>query len=240
MEGYIKLYRKLLDNPVFQNEKLLKIFIWCLLKASHSEHEQLIGLQTITLQPGQFIFGRLKAAEELHMKESTIYKYIKWLEKNGICNIKSNNKFSLVTITNWELYQLAETKGNSKSNNNVTTKEQQRNTNKNVKNDKNEKNIYIGLSENMKNAINDFIEMRKKIRKPMTERAIQIMLKKLDGLAKDETTKIAILEQSIEKGWLSVYPLKEDKPAQKQPTQATNFKQRTYSDEFYKKIINRF
>jgi len=28
--------------------------------------------------------------------------------------------------------------------------------------------------------------------------------------------------------------------APKQPPQATNFKQRTYSDEFYKKILNRF
>ena len=212
MEGYIKLYRKLLDNPVFQNEKLLKIFIWCLLKASHSEHEQLIGLQTITLQPGQFIFGRLKAAEELHMKESTIYKYIKWLEKSEICNIKSNNKFSLVTIDNWGLYQLEETKSNSKSNSNVTTKEQQRNTNKNVKNDKNEKK---STKAPLEIAFDDYEEMRNKIKKPLTPRAKELVLKKLDKLADDEETKIKILEQSTMNSWQGIFALKNEQQGKK-------------------------
>lgn len=139
MEGYIKLYRKLLDSSIFQNEKALKVFIWCLLKATHTDREQLVGQQLIKLESGQFIFGRKKASEELKMKEATIYRYIKLLEKMKICNIKSNNKFSIVSIEKWNLYQIQEEKNNSIDNNRVTTKEQQSNTNKNVK------NIYINL-----------------------------------------------------------------------------------------------
>jgi hypothetical protein len=137
LDGYIKLYRKLLENAIFQNEKLLKVFIWCLLKASHKEHEQLVGLQKIILQPGQFIYGRLKAAEELRLKESTVNKYMTWLKNDEIINIKSSNKYSLVSIEKWELYQIEESESNSKNDNKGTTKEQQSNTNKNVKNDKN-------------------------------------------------------------------------------------------------------
>ena len=240
MEGWIKLYRKLIENPIFLKPELLQLFIYCLLKANHETQRIIFNGQEIEIKSGQFITGREVMGRDLKQNPITTYKRLKVLENLQILNIKSNNRFSVVTVLNWELYQSEEMKRNSKRNNKGTTKEQQGNTNKNDKNDKNEKNIYIGLSENMKNAINDFIEMRKKIRKPMTERAIQIMLKKLDGLAKDETTKIAILEQSTERGWLSVYPLKQDKPSQKQPPQATNFPQRTYSDEFYKKIINRF
>ena len=240
MEGWIKLYRKLIENPIFLKPELLQLFIYCLLKANHETQRIIFNGQEIEIKPGQFITGREVMGRDLKQNPITTYKRLKVLENLQILNIKSNNKFSVVTVVNWGLYQSEEMKRNSKRNNKGTTKEQQGNTNKNDKNDKNEKNIYIGLSENMKNAINDFIEMRKKIRKPMTERAIQIMLKKLDGLAKDETTKIAILEQSTERGWLSVYPLKEDKPSQKQPPQATNFKQRTYSNEMYKKILNRF
>jgi len=240
VEGWIKLYRKLIENPIFLKPELLQLFIYCLLKANHETQRIIFNGQEIEIKSGQFITGREVMGRDLKQNPITTYKRLKVLENLQILNIKSNNKFSVVTVLNWELYQSEEMKRNSKRNNKGTTREQQGNTNKNDKNDKNEKNIYIGLSENMKNAINDFIEMRKKIRKPMTERAIQIMLKKLDGLAKDETTKIAILEQSTERGWLSVFPLKEDKPSQKQPSQATNFKQRTYSDEFYKKILNRF
>ena len=43
MTGWIKLHRKILDSPIFQNEKLFKVFAYCLMKASHKEHTQLVG-----------------------------------------------------------------------------------------------------------------------------------------------------------------------------------------------------
>jgi uncharacterized phage protein (TIGR02220 family) len=137
MSGYIKLYRKLLDSAVFQNEKVLKVWIWCLLKATHKEHEQLIGLQKVALKPGQFIFGRDEAAKELKLHPSTLYRYMQLLKNVGNLNIKPNNKFSLVTLENWGLYQA----NTQEVNNKRTTNEQQMNTNKNVKNEKN-KDIY--------------------------------------------------------------------------------------------------
>lgn len=137
IEGYIKLYRKLLDNPIFQNEKLLKVFIWCLLKATHKEHEQLIGLQKIQLQPGQFVYGRFKCSEELKIAPGTLDRLMRWLENEKILSIKSNNKFSVITIEKWELYQLDEIETSNKTDNKRATNEQQMSTNKNVKNDKN-------------------------------------------------------------------------------------------------------
>lgn len=75
------------------------------------------------------------------MKPSTIYSYMKLLEENGNITIKSNNKFSLVTVVNWELYQT----DNENSNNRITTKWQQNNNKitqtRNIKNIKNIKNI---------------------------------------------------------------------------------------------------
>lgn len=133
--SYIKLFRKLLNSPIFENEKALKIWIWCLLKATHKEREQLVGQQIVKLKKGDFVFGRKQASEELKMTESTIYKYIKLLEKLQMISIKSNNKFSVVSIEKWEDYQIEELKSNNK----VATEEQQSNTNKNVK------NIYLYL-----------------------------------------------------------------------------------------------
>lgn len=59
--SYIKLFRKLLNSPIFENEKALKIWVWCLLKATHKEREQLVGQQIIHLEIGQFVFGRKQA-----------------------------------------------------------------------------------------------------------------------------------------------------------------------------------
>lgn len=149
MSGWIKLHRKLIESDIFQNEKLLKIFIYCLLKATHQEHSQLIGLRTIELKKGQFVFGRSKAATELNMKESTVWKYMKFLESIKTISIDSNNKFSVITIENWEFYQGIPEEVEQQNNNKITTKEQQNNTNKNVKNVKNVKNLYIEQFEKL-------------------------------------------------------------------------------------------
>ena len=139
--GYIKLHRCLLDNPLFDNENLLKVWVWCLLKASHKEHEQLVGLQKVILKPGQFVFGRDKAAAELKLHPSSLYRYVKKLESSERLVIQPNNKFSIVTIENWAFYQgegdQPEQQNEQQMNNKRTANEQQMNTNKNVKNVKN-------------------------------------------------------------------------------------------------------
>ena len=131
--SYIKLFRKLLNSPIFENEKALKIWIWCLLKATHTEREQLVGRQIVQLKKGQFIFGRKKASEELKMKERTLYDYLKLLEELSMIRINSNNKFSVITVEKWEEYQVEELKNNNED----TTNARQTHTNKNVKNIKN-------------------------------------------------------------------------------------------------------
>ena len=59
-------------------------------------------------------------------------------------------------------------------------------------------------------AINDFIDFRKKIKKPMTDKAIQLMINKLNKLSSNVTEQIEIINQSILNGWQTIYPLKKD------------------------------
>lgn len=104
--GWVKTYRDLLENKViFGNPILLKTFMWCLLKATHEEYDQLVGRRIVHLLPGQFVTGRNKASEELDLKPSTAWDYLKILESNKTIKIKSNSKFSIVTLVNWSLYQ---------------------------------------------------------------------------------------------------------------------------------------
>ena len=61
-------------------------------------------------------------------------------------------------------------------------------------------------------ALNDFAEMRKKMRKPLTDRALALTLTELEKLAPgDDEKKIAILNQSIQRGWQGVFPLKDER-----------------------------
>lgn len=68
---------------------------------------------------------------------------------------------------------------------------------------------YTG-NEELKDALKAFIQMRVFIKKPMTEYALKLMLKKLDELGNNDTTKIAIINQSITHNWQGIFPLKDE------------------------------
>ena len=161
-KSYIKLFRKLLKSLIWENEKALKIWLWCLLKATHIERDQLVGQQVVHLEKGQFVTGRKKASEELKMNDRTIYDYFKLLEKLQMISIKSNNKFSVVSIEKWEEYQVEELKEQQQTNNKSTTSQQQTNTNKNVK------NIYLYLlkkyTRENKKSFSEFLKKSKAIK----------------------------------------------------------------------------
>lgn len=70
--------------------------------------------------------------------------------------------------------------------------------------------------EEVKNTVYEFIKMRKLIKKPLTDFALKKLLNKLNKLASDPATQIAILEKSIMNNWQDIYEPKENKPEQKQ------------------------
>lgn len=66
-------------------------------------------------------------------------------------------------------------------------------------------------NEDLKEALWEFIKMRKLIKKPMTDRALKCIMNKLDKLGRTDDEKIAILDQSIQNSWQGVFELKQDK-----------------------------
>ena len=94
-----------------------------------------------------------------------------------------------------------ECKVNSKVN--VNSADIDKNKNKNKK-----ENIYTDMPDELISALKDFEDMRKRIKSPLSDRARQMLLSKLDKLAGDDTEKkIAILEQSIFNSWKGVYDI---------------------------------
>jgi len=57
-------------------------------------------------------------------------------------------------------------------------------------------------------AIKAFVEQRKANKSVMTDRALEMLLHKLDTLASSDSEKIQILNEATINGWKSVYPLK--------------------------------
>ncbi len=80
--------------------------------------------------------------------------------------------------------------------------------------------------EDVKQALRDFVEMRRSIKKPLTPRAMKGVLARLQKLSDDPQTQVRILEQSIEHDWQTVYELKEEARPAARKTSFHNFEQR--------------
>ena len=168
----------------------------------------------------------------LGISKDTLTKYMNELKERGYIQVfkseREQGKFS------HNIYKLIpcpkssdtvkpdtvkpDTKNNSIKNNSIKNNSVKNNSVKNNNNIKKEKETNLDKlikeytdNEELKETLKDFIKMRKTIKKPVTDRALKGILNKLDNLSNNNQIKIEILEQSIEKCWVGVFPLKENK-----------------------------
>ena len=150
MDGWLKLYRSILDSAVFQDAEVLKVWIWLLCNVAFEQHDTICYGKVISLKPGQIATGRKKISQCTDLNENKVYRALTALKSLGNIEIKSTNKYSIITVVNWEKYQDENGKrtANEQQTNSKTTAEEQqdnskRTQHKNGKNGKKEKNIYI-------------------------------------------------------------------------------------------------
>ncbi len=152
-QGWIKLYRNLLDKPIWQKSTLEQkvILITLLLMANHKEAEWEWCGQKFKVKPGQFVTSiesiRQKAGPNISTQN--VRSALKKFEKYNFLTNQSTKEGRLITIVNWGVYQCDTDEGNKATNKGVTKGQQRGNkgvtTNNNDKNDKNDKKEYINI-----------------------------------------------------------------------------------------------
>lgn len=140
LNGYIRLYRKLMRWGWYQDCVVKDLFLHLLLTASFKDFEWM-GRQ---LEAGQLITGRKKLAEELNFSERQIRTALEKLKSTGEVTTETTNKYTIVTVVNWKDYQSNEEKPTKSLTNERPTSDQQKTNErphrKNVKNVKNVNN----------------------------------------------------------------------------------------------------
>lgn len=126
--GWIKIHRKILEKGYYKKSQYIHLWLHLLLSANHNPKEFMWNGKIITINPGQFITGRIALSLTTGIPQSTIQDILDFLEKDGEIRQQKTNKYRLITILNWKKYQNPDNK--------PTTSRQQADTNKNDKNDK--------------------------------------------------------------------------------------------------------
>lgn len=135
MCGWVKLHRSISSSAISDNPELLALWVHLLVSASHTDRQQPVGNQIVDLKQGELIYGRDKFSLKTGLTIAKLRSSISMLEKLNQITIKTTNKFSIISITNWHLYQ----QDNQQNASTSPTENQQTTTDKNVKKEKNVK-----------------------------------------------------------------------------------------------------
>lgn len=100
-EGYIKLYRKMVEWEWYQDAAVSRVFLHLLLTANY-ESRQWKGR---SIKRGQRVTSSQMMAEELMMSKKTVYSALKKLESTGEIHCEPHSKFTLITIVHFDSYQ---------------------------------------------------------------------------------------------------------------------------------------
>lgn len=99
--------------------------------------------------------------------------------------------------------------------------------------------IIASYTENgeLRSSLMEFVKMRKMMKKQLTNKALSLLLtskKGLDGLASNDAEKIDIVQQSIMRGWLGFFPLKDKEKRETVSRETTSgFNKKIDADYYY-------
>lgn len=202
-DGYIKIFRSLKSWEWYQDSNTKDVFLHLLLNAQWEDSR----FRGHDIPKGSLVTGYTALSNQLGISIQSIRTAFKHLKSSGEITTKVTNKFTIVSIVNWEKYQGKEESANRQSNtqpnNLLTLNQQSTNTikeNKNIR--KKEENIY---SENpsvngetllrIKDAYNQQSNLRPC--KSLTKGRMDKLLDRLNDYSEEEIISVFIKANSI-------------------------------------------
>lgn len=138
-QGYVLNYRSKIDWQWFKYPLTSHLFEYCILRANYKD--SFVG--NIEIKKGSFMTSIQKLSEATGLTIQQTRTALKNLQSTGDITIKPTNKFSLITVENYRLYQ--------EINDNLTNKQQT--NNKQITNK--QQQINKGIKENKVVVVSD-------------------------------------------------------------------------------------
>ena len=147
-QGFIKLYRSLINWEWFTDQNTFRLFIYCLLRANYSD----TNWRGIEVKRGSFVTSLGTLAQEVGISKQSVRTSLSKLQSTGELTHKPHSKYSVITINNYEQYQDSNTQTNTvatrkkhDSNTIVTTDKEEKKTT--IKESKNRYGDYVLLTQ---------------------------------------------------------------------------------------------
>ena len=116
--GWIKIYRSLLDWEWFDDAETVQLFIYLLVTANYEDKKW----RGMDIKRGQTVIGLEAIAKRLGSTVQKIRTRLEKMTETGTITKEATNKFTIVTICNYESYQDGEEPLQQSNNNQITNR----------------------------------------------------------------------------------------------------------------------
>lgn len=139
MDGWVKLYRGITDNWIWCDKPFSKGQAWLdlIIMANHKDNKFPLGDEVVTVERGSLITSELKLMERWGWSKSKVRLFLNQLQNDAMIVKKTDRKKTTINIVNYCIYQESETTEGPKKDHLKTDNRPIKDTNKNVKNEKN-------------------------------------------------------------------------------------------------------
>ena len=151
MKGWINLHRDITNHWIWHNPRHFRWWVLLLLMAQWEPRKVVFGKTSVQLQRGQICTTIRFLARQMDACSHTTITFLNCLEEADMIHRISNSQMTIITITNYDKYQLIETNKKSRKERKVKQEMQQ------IKED-NKKEIKINPSTIITRDENQFIQ----------------------------------------------------------------------------------
>ncbi len=193
MSGWIKLHRKITDNPLYFSEPFTRSMAWVdmLLIANHTDNFFFKRGIRVDIKTGQIGYDLDTLSKRWKWSRGKVERFLQMLEKDEQIVRQKTNVTTLISIVNYKEYQTddkANRKPNDKPNSKANEHKQEC-----IRKIKNEKELILDR----------WIEYRKQIKKPIKEATQEIILDKMQNFTEEQCK--FVIDNSIENGWQGLF-----------------------------------
>ena len=106
--GYLKVWRKIEDSQSYNRSALHRAILLTIFVKANWKGGFFCGR---TVAPGQIATSIKSLAEELREPRTNVIRALRDIEKDGVINLENvGNKWTMITLVNWNTYQAQDEK----------------------------------------------------------------------------------------------------------------------------------
>ena len=151
-KGWVKLWREQFNNWVSERKPWCDGYAWCYLysQANHKDGSVNFGTsrnEYIDIKRGQFITSKLKLGKIFGWGRHRVDSFINALKSTNMITYETSNRYILVTIVNYEIYQqigkLSNNETNNETNSQRTTSEHKQECKEHIYREREGKKLFL-------------------------------------------------------------------------------------------------